>query len=48
MFVKLTCAIAVGHGMPEDDLSSKAERALVTVALSTAMLIMCPASLLYR
>jgi len=34
--------------MPEDDLSNKADRALVTVALSTAILIMCLGSLLYR
>ena len=34
--------------MPKDDLSTKTERALVTVALSTAMLIMCLGSLLYR
>ena len=34
--------------MPDDQLSSKAERALVTVALSTAMLIMCLGTLLYR
>jgi hypothetical protein len=34
--------------MQEDDLSGKAERALVTVALGTAMLIICLGSLLYR
>lgn len=47
-FVRLTCANATGRAMPEDELSSKAERALVTVALSTALLIMCLGSLLYR
>jgi len=34
--------------MTEDELSSKAERALVTVALSTLTLVMCVALLLFR
>ena len=47
-FVKLIFASRAGTAMPEDDLSNKAERALVTVALSTTMLIICLGSLLYR
>lgn len=34
--------------MEKDDLSSKAERALVTVGLSTLTLIMCLSALLFR
>ncbi|EJN07578.1 hypothetical protein PMI42_07736 [Bradyrhizobium sp. YR681] len=34
--------------MPEDELTNKAERALVTAALGTVMLIMCLGTLLYR
>jgi len=47
-FVKLVFASRARTAMPEDDLSIKAERALVAVALSTTMLIICLGSLLYR
>jgi hypothetical protein len=47
-FVKLPLIEVERVIVPRDELTSKAERALFTVALGTVMLIMCLGTLLYR